>query len=80
VSTVVDIERPTSRGGVVSIGWIGAPYTAPYLKYAEEALHALGKSGRAKVLLIGSRAVTAAGCLGNTAHGPKKPRWRTFRT
>jgi len=67
VPTVVDIERyrirPTSRQDAFTIGWIGTPGTALYLKNAQAALHSLGKIGRAKVLLVGSGAVTTEGVV-----------------
>ncbi|MGH8615607.1 MAG: glycosyltransferase family 4 protein [Gammaproteobacteria bacterium] len=67
VPTVVDIERycirPTARQDAFTIGWMGTPCTAQYLKYVQVALHTLGKTGRAKVLLVGSGAVTTEGVV-----------------
>ncbi|ADG05617.1 glycosyltransferase family 4 protein [Kyrpidia tusciae] len=56
--SAVDLNKyrvaPVKRNGVFTIGWIGSPATAKYLKLIQPALKEVCKDGRANVLLVGS--------------------------
>lgn len=58
VPTVIDLARyrgsPASKNDTFTIGWIGSPSTAKYLKEIAPALAEVCAGGRAKVVLIGS--------------------------
>ena len=63
--TVVDLVRypgaPNGTDGVFTIGWIGSPSTAKYLKEIAPALAEVCSGGRAKLRLIGSGMVDLSG-------------------
>lgn len=65
VPTVVDLVRypgrPAATNDIFTIGWIGSPSTAKYLKEIAPALAEVSASGRAKVVLIGSGPVDLPG-------------------
>lgn len=66
IPTVIDLERypdktPDAKADVFTIGWIGSPSTAPYLRDIAPALAELCKDGRAQVRLIGSGPVDLPG-------------------
>ena len=59
IPTVIDLTRYSLKDSdcdpkVFTIGWIGSPSTARYLKEIAPALAAFCKEGRARVLLVGS--------------------------
>jgi glycosyltransferase involved in cell wall biosynthesis len=59
--TVVDTARylpqPGARGGPsFTVGWIGSPSTAPYLKQLVAPLSAIGQEGEVRFIVIGSKA------------------------
>ena len=58
VPTVVDLERyritENERNPSFTIGWIGTPVTAPYLRVAHEGLAAVCQGGSARLLAVGS--------------------------
>ena len=54
-------ECPTGEKGPVTIGWIGSPTTAPYLKIIEPVLRDLSRNFPIKLVLVGSGAVTLEG-------------------
>ena len=60
--TVVDYKRyravPPLKGKQFTIGWIGSPTTAQYIRVAEPALAELCNNGNARLVLIGSGPVT----------------------
>ena len=59
--TVVDLERypltPLPDKEVFTIGWIGTPVTARYLKLIQSALEQVCAGGSARVLVIGPKTV-----------------------
>lgn len=63
--TAVDTDRysktPRPEGGSFTIGWIGSPSTAKYLKAVTPALARVCGESRAKLLLIGSGPVELPG-------------------
>ncbi|NUM43960.1 MAG: glycosyltransferase family 4 protein [Anaerolineales bacterium] len=63
--SVVDTSRyaPTSpsHSNSFTIGWIGAPVTAPYLQQIQPALAEICANGAARVILVGSGHVTLPG-------------------
>lgn len=64
--TVIDLERypspfPRMAGDVVTIGWIGSPATADYLRAVVPVLERLGQRHRLRCLAIGARADQVAG-------------------
>ena len=65
IPTVVDLERykimPKSNGAPFTIGWIGSPATAEYIKLVQPALLEICKNGQARVVLVGSRPVELVG-------------------
>jgi len=56
--TVIDLEHytvaPNAENSVFTIGWIGAPITAKYLRIIESALFEVFRSGNARLILVGS--------------------------
>jgi len=56
--SVVDLDRyrpsPVPKGDTFTVGWIGSPSTARYLKLVETSLAAICKDGRTRLLLVGS--------------------------
>jgi glycosyltransferase involved in cell wall biosynthesis len=59
--TVVDTNRylpmkGTRESEVFTVGWIGSPSTAPYLKELIEPLSNLGKEGAVRLIVIGGKA------------------------
>lgn len=66
IPTVIDLARypvkdTASASGVFTIGWIGSPSTARYLRDLAPALAAVCRDGRARVRLIGSGPVDLPG-------------------
>lgn len=66
IPTVVDLARypahqPSSGLAVFTIGWIGSPSTARYLRDIAPALAAVCQGGRARVRLIGSGPIDLCG-------------------
>lgn len=66
IPTVIDLARypatpPESNADVFTIGWIGSPSTARYLRDIAPALAEVCKDGRARVRLIGSGPVDLPG-------------------
>jgi glycosyltransferase involved in cell wall biosynthesis len=65
VPTVIDLDRyEVSRehsNKVLTIGWIGSPWTARYLPAIAPALQEACRNGRARLLLIGSGEIDMAG-------------------
>lgn len=67
IPTVIDIElypkqmQPPSVNKTFTIGWIGSPSTAPYLKAIESPLREFCRKFNAKVLLIGSGKIELSG-------------------
>lgn len=65
--TVVDIgrypleERPLKRGEEVTIGWIGSPTTAPYLKIITPGLKDLSRKYNTRLVLVGSGPISLEG-------------------
>jgi len=58
IPTVVDIESykvlTKPNGALFTIGWIGSPVTAKYIKLVQPALSEICKNGQAQVFLVGS--------------------------
>jgi glycosyltransferase involved in cell wall biosynthesis len=56
--TVVDLTRyplkVEQRNSTFSIGWIGSPTTAPYLRLVQPALAEIGRRRRVRLVLVGS--------------------------
>lgn len=70
IPTVIDLSRypaktpataPASDSAVFTIGWIGSPSTARYLRDIAPALAEVCKDGRARVRLIGSGPINLPG-------------------
>lgn len=66
IPTVIDLARypvkdEASAGGVFTIGWIGSPSTARYLRDIAPALAEVCKEGRARVRLIGAGPIELPG-------------------
>lgn len=66
IPTVVDLDRypatlPISESQIFTIGWIGSPSTARYLRDIAPALAEVCKGDRARVRLIGSGPVDLPG-------------------
>lgn len=66
IPTVIDLERypvkdAASASRVFTIGWIGSPSTARYLRDIAPALAQVCKGGRARVRLVGSGPVDLPG-------------------
>jgi len=65
IPTVIDLERyrmiPKSNGALFTIGWIGSPMTADYIKLVQPALSEICKNDQARVILVGSGPVELAG-------------------
>lgn len=63
--TVIDLDRypdtPRPASDVFTIGWIGSPSTAKYLKDIAPALAKVCEGGRGKVVLIGSGEIRLPG-------------------
>lgn len=63
--SVVDLERypmaPPSSQDIFTVGWIGSPPTAHYLKLVESALVEICKDDRARLVLVGSGHVELTG-------------------
>lgn len=58
IPTVIDLERyqitPKPQEKPFTIGWIGSPPTAGYIKLVQPALSEVCKDGKARVVLVGS--------------------------
>lgn len=67
IPTVIDLDRyplPTFKSneeGVFTIGWVGSPSTAKYLKAIAPALSAVCGDGKARLILIGSGSIELPG-------------------
>lgn len=66
IPTVIDLERypaasAATRAKEFTIGWVGSPSTAPYLKAIAPALAETCKDGRARVRLVGSGPIDLPG-------------------
>jgi glycosyltransferase involved in cell wall biosynthesis len=63
--SVIDLDRyvvtPTPQREVFTIGWIGSPSTAKYLRLVGPALSDLCRNGKARVTLVGSGQVDLTG-------------------
>lgn len=64
--TVVDLQRyptpaPAHEDAVLTVGWIGSPSTADYLREVAVALEPLHTSGRIRCMAIGARPDQVAG-------------------
>jgi glycosyltransferase involved in cell wall biosynthesis len=65
--TVVDLERyplkerPLKEGKPVTIGWIGSPTTAPYIKIIAPVLRELSSKYQIRLVLVGSGSVSMEG-------------------
>ncbi len=57
IPTVVDMERYSRRSRICSdiftVGWIGSPSTAPYLKEIESPLRLFAREGKVRLVVIG---------------------------
>ncbi|TSA30150.1 MAG: glycosyltransferase [Ignavibacteriales bacterium] len=57
--TVVDTEvyspSYSPANELFTIGWIGSPHTAKYLKIVEDALYEVCKDGNSRVIIVGSK-------------------------
>jgi glycosyltransferase involved in cell wall biosynthesis len=58
VPTVVDLDHypiePREQNPTFTVGWIGTPVTAPYLRVAENGLAAVCRNGAARLVTVGS--------------------------
>jgi len=64
VPSVIDLKcyppapRPSHAGGPYTIGWMGSPLAAPYLRLVRDALAQVCKDGSGRVRLVGAGQIT----------------------
>lgn len=61
VNTEVYTTNYSSTNELFTIGWIGSPHTAKYLKIVENALREVCKDGSSKVITVGSKQIELNG-------------------